>query len=166
MVWQEGSTPQVVCQIKGLNSIFKCRGAKVGSTGGVSQGVRIDSRLRSIIVVVSGKSSLLGSFMSSASFLAALVSVASLSLGGSVSACTAVRPTLLLLGKFGVCRLVLHSTKLVGLWALTTTMSSAFLLEREHGSLDDTFRLQIFNFVWGHLAEYLHYNLHSRRELA
>jgi len=70
----------------------------------VGQGTRVDSWLRSIIVDVSGESGLLGSFTSSMSFLAASASVASLSLGRSISTCTAVGPALLLLllGKFGV----------------------------------------------------------------
>jgi len=73
---------------------------------------------------------------------------------------------LLLLGKLGVSRLALHSAKLVGLWALTTAASGTFLLEREHGGLDDSFWLQVLNLIGGHLAENLSYDLHSRRELA
>jgi len=42
----------------------------------------------------------------------------------SVSARTAIGPALLLLGEFGVSRLAFHSTKLVGLWALTTAVMS------------------------------------------
>jgi len=170
-----GLYPQMVCQIKGLNSIIKSGGAIVGSTGGVSQGTRVNSRLRSIIVDLSGKSGLLGSFASSVSFLAASASSASLSLGRSISACTAVRPALLLLllplrlllllGELWVRWLALYSTKLIGLGALTTAMSSAFLLEREHGGFDDTFWLQVFNLIRGHLAENLCYDLHGRREL-
>jgi len=73
---------------------------------------------------------------------------------------------LLLLGELGVSRLALYSAKLIGLRALTTTAGSTFLLEREHGSLHDTFRLEILDLVGGRLAENLCYNLHSRRELA
>ena len=54
----------------------------------------------------------------------------------------------------------------IGLGALTTAATSTFLLKRESGGLDNTFRLQILDLVGGHLAEYLHYNLHSRRKLA
>jgi len=95
------------------------------------------------------------------------MSVASLSLGRSVSARTAVGPTLLLLllGELWVSRLALHSAKLVGLWALTTAASSAFLLEREHGGLYYSFRLQILDLIWRCLTENLSYNLHGRREL-
>jgi len=163
-----GFYPQAVCQVEGLNSIIECGGAEVGSTGGVSQGVRVDSRLRSIIVDVSGKSGLLGSFASSTSFLATSASAASLSLGRSVSARTAVGPALLLLllGKLGVSWLALHSAKLVGLGALTTAASGAFLLKRERGSLHNTFRFEILDLVGGHLTENLSYDIHSRRELA
>jgi len=143
------------------------RGAEVGSTRGVSQGARVDSRLRSIVVDIGGKGSLLCIFMTSASFLSATASAASLSLGRSISARTAVGPALLLLlGKFGVSQLALHSAKLIGLWALTTATSSAFLLKREHGGFHNTFQLQILDLIWGRLAEYLCYDLHSRRELA
>jgi len=92
-----------------------------------------------------------------------------LSLGRSVSAHTAIGPALLLLlllGELWVSWLALHSAKLVGLWALTTTVSGALLLKREHCSLYDTFRLQILDLVRGCLAEDLSYNLHSGRELA
>ena len=136
----------------------------------MGQGMRVNSRFGSIIVDIGGEGSLLHIFAVSASLLATMACVASLSLGRSISAHTAVGPALLLLllllGEFGVSRLVLYSAKLVGLRALTTTVSSTFLLEREHGSLDDTFWLQVLNLIWGHLAEYLCYYLHSRRELA
>jgi len=128
-----GLYPQVVCQVEGLDGIFECGGAKVGSTGGVSQGARVDGGLRSIVVDISSEGSLLSIFAMSVSFLATTASVASLSLGRSVSARTAIGPTLLLLllllGKFGVSQLVLHSTKLVGLWALTAATGSTFLLK-------------------------------------
>ena len=58
------------------------------------------------------------------SLLATVSSVASLSLGRSVSTHTAVGPTLLLLGELGVSWLVLHSAKFVGLGALTTATVS------------------------------------------
>ena len=163
-----GFYPQTVRQIKGLNHVMESGGAVVGGTRHVSQGTRVDSWLRSIIVDVGGESSLLGSFATSVSLFATLASAASLSLGRSISAHTTVRPALLLLllGEFWVSRLALHSAKLIGLRALTTAASSAFLLKREHGSLHDTFRLEVLNLIWGHLAEYLRYDLHSRRELA
>jgi len=144
------------------------RGAEVGSTGGVCQGVRVNGGLRSIVVDVGGESSLLGSFATSASFLSTSACAASLSLGRSVSARTAVGPALLLLllGELGVSQLALHSAKLIGLGGLTTTASGTFLLKRERGGLHDTFRLEILDLVGGRLAEDLRYNLHSRRELA
>ena len=138
----------------------------MGSTGSVGQGARVDSWLRSIVVDVSGEGGLLSIFKASTSLLATTACVASLSLGRSVSARTTIGPTLLLLGELGVSQLALHSTKLVGLWALTAATGGAFLLEGEHGCLDDSFQLQILDLVRGRLAEYLRYNLHSRGELA
>jgi len=139
----------------------------VGSTGSVGQGTRVDGGLRSIIVDIGSEGGLLSLLAASASLLATTMSVASLSLGRSISARTAIGPLLLLLlGELGVSWLALHSTKLVGLWALTAAMSGAFLLEGEHGCLHNAFQFQILDLVWGHLAEYLCYNLHSRRELA
>jgi len=163
-----GLYPQTVCQIEGLNHIIKCRGAVVGSTRSVGQGTTVNGQLRSIVVDIGGKSGLLGSFASSASLLAASASVASLSLGRSISTHTAIGPTLLLLllGEFGVSWLALHSAKLVGLWALTTTASGTFLLKQECGGLHNAFQLEILDLVRGHLAENLSYNLHGRRELA
>ena len=61
-----GLHPQTVCQIEGLDGIIECGGAEVGSTGGVCQGARVNGGLRSIVVDVGGKSSLLGSFATSA----------------------------------------------------------------------------------------------------
>jgi len=144
-------------------------GAIVGSTGGVSQGARVNSGLRSIVVDISGKGSLLSIFVVSASLLATTTSAASLSLGRSVSARTTVGHALLLLlllGELGVSWLALHSAKLIGLRALTAAASGAFLLERECGGLDNTFQLQVLNLIGGRLAENLSYDLHSRRELA
>ena len=92
----------MVCQIKGFDGIIECRGAKVGSTRGVSQGVRVNSGLRSIIVHVGSKGSLLGILATSMSLFAAMASVSFLSLGRSTSVHTTVEPTLLLLGKLGV----------------------------------------------------------------
>jgi len=162
-----GFHPQAVCQIEGLDGIFECGGAIVGSTGGVGQGVRVDGGLRSIIVDISSKGSLLGIFMASVSLLAATACAASLSLGRSVSTCTTIGPALLLLllGELWVSQLALHSAKLVGLWALTTAASSAFLLERERRGFDDTFQLQILDLIRERLTENLSYDLHSRREL-
>ena len=117
---------------------------------------------------VSGEGSLLRVFATSASLLAAMASAASLSLGRSVSARTAIGPTLLLLlGELWVSWLALHSTKLVGLGALTTTMGrGTFLLKRERGSLYNPIGLQVLDLVWRRLAENLSYDLHSGRELA
>jgi len=163
-----GLYPQAVRQVEGLNCVIESGGAVVGSTGSVGQGARVDSWLRSIIVDVSGEGGLLSIFEASTSLLATTACVASLSLGRSVSARTTIGLTLLLLllGELGVSQLVLHSTKLVGLWALTAATGGAFLLEGEHGCLDDSFQLQILDLVRGRLAEYLCYNLHSRGELA
>jgi len=134
----------------------------------VGQGARVDGWLRSIIVDVGGESGLLASFVLSMSLLATLASAASLSLGRSVSACTAIGPALLLLllGELWVSQLALHSAKLVGLWALTTTTSSAFLLKGEHCGFHNTFRLQVLDLIRLRLTENLSYDLHSRRELA
>jgi len=146
------------------------RGAEVGSTGGVGQGTRVNGGLRSIVVDICSEGGLLGILAASASLLATTVCAASLSLGRSVSARTAIGPALLLLllllGELGVSRLALYSAKLVGLWALTTTASSAFLLKRESGGLHDTFWLQVLDLVGQRLAENLSYDLHSGRELA
>jgi len=144
-----GLYPQAVCQIEGLDSIIECRGAEVGSTRGVSQGTRVDCRLWFIIVDVSGKGGLLGVLVTSTSLLAAMAHAATLSLGRSISACTTVGPALLLLlGKLGVSWLALHSVKLVGLWALTTTVGrGTFLLKREPGGLDDPIRFQGFDLI-------------------
>jgi len=162
-----GLYPQTVCQIEGLDSIIKSGGAIVGSTRGVGQGMRVDGWLRSIIVDIGSKGGLLGVLVMSVSLLSAMACAASLSLGRSISARTTIGPALLLLlGKLGVSWLVLHSTKLVGLWALTAAMSGAFLLKGEHGGLHDTFRLEILDLIRRCLAENLSYDLHSRRELA
>ena len=157
-----------MCQVKGLNSIVKCRGAKVGSTGGVSLGARVNGGLWSIVVDVCGEGCLLGILTASTSLLATMSSAASLSLGRSISAHTTIGPALLLLlGELGVSWLVLHSAKLIFLGALTaSTRRGAFLLKREYSSLDDPVRLQVFDLIRRHLAEYLSYNLHSGRELA
>jgi len=56
--------------------------------------------------------------------------------------------------------------KLIGLRALTTAASGAFLLKRERGGLYDTFRFEILDLIGRRLAENLGYDLHSRRELA
>ena len=64
----------MVCQIEGLDSVIKSRGAEVGSTRGVSQGTRVDCRCWSIIVDVSGKGGLLSILAMSVSLLG-LVSI-------------------------------------------------------------------------------------------
>jgi len=116
---------------------------------GVQDWTRPD--LKTVIIVdVGGKGGLLGSFAMSASLLATSASVVSLSLGGSISTCTAIGPALLLLllGKLRVSGLALYSAKLVGLWALTATTSGTFLLKREHGHLDDSLWLQVLDLIW------------------
>ena len=154
-------------QIKGPECVIECWRAVLGSAGGVGQGVRVDSWLRSIIVDVGGESSLLGVLAASMSLLATTLSVASQSLGRSISARTTVGPTLLLLGELGVSWLALHSAKLIGLGALTTSAGGCtFLLKRECGGLNDPIWLEIFDLIGQHLTENLSYNLHSRRELA
>ena len=114
-----GLHPQTVCQVEGLNSIIKCGGAIIGGTGGVGQSAGIDHWDRPIIIVdVHGKFGILGMLTMSACLPATTSVVTALSLGRSVSAATAIRPALLLLGEFGVCLLALYSAKLVGLGAL------------------------------------------------
>ena len=137
----------------------------------MGQGAGVDSQLRSIVVDICSKGGLLSILAASASLLATTTSAASLSLGRSISARTAIGRALLLLlllllGKLWVSQLSLHSAKLVGLWALTTAMSSTFLLEREHGDLHNSFWFEILDLIGQRLAENLGYNLHSRRELA
>jgi len=163
-----GLYPQVVCQIEGPNSIIESGGAEVGCTRGVSQGMRVDGGLWSIIVDICGEGCLLGILVASTSLLATMSSVASLSLDRSISTCTTVGPALLLLlGKLGVSQLALHSTKLVGLGALTaSTGRGAFLLKGERGSLDYPIRLEVLDLVERRLAKNLSYDLHSGRELA
>ena len=76
-----GLYPQAVCQVEGLNGVIESGGAIVGSTRSVGQGARVDSGLRSIVVDVGSKGSLLGIPAASASLLATAVCVTSLSLG-------------------------------------------------------------------------------------
>ena len=117
---------------------------------------------------VGGELSVLGMLVMSARLPAAMTVVAALSLGRSISASTAIGPTLLLLlGEPGVCLLVLYSAELVGLRGLATAATRcALLLEREGLHLYDTIRLQSLDLAGRGLAEDLSYNLHSRRELA
>ena len=102
---------------------------------------------------------------------------ASLSLGRSISAATAVGPALLLLlplgllllllGELWVCLLALHSAKLVGLWGLSTgAVRGALLLKRESCRLDNPIRLESLDFARQGLTQNLSYYLHSWRELA
>ena len=118
-----GLHAQTVCQVEGLDGIVKRGRAVVGCTSGMGQSVRVNSGYRAILVVdVGGKFSVLGALTTSARLLAAMVVAASLSLGRSVSAATAVGPALLLLlGELWVRLLALHSAKLVGLWGLTAS---------------------------------------------
>ena len=110
-----GLHTQMVCQIKGLNSIIECRRAVVGGTRGVDQGVWINCRNWAILIMdVGGELGILGVLMVSVCLLATMVVVGSLSLGRSVSAATAIGSALLLLllGELGIRLLALHSTKL------------------------------------------------------
>ena len=125
------------------------------------------ARARGSTVGIGSEGGILGCFMTCMSLFATMVSAATLSLGRSVSTCTTIGPTLLLLlGKFGVSQLVLHSAKLIGLRALTTAASGTFLLKGECGCLYNPFQLQVLDFIGGPLAENLSYDLHHRRELA
>ena len=45
----------MVYQIEGLNSIIECRRTVVSTTGGVSEGMKVNGWLRSIIVDIGGK---------------------------------------------------------------------------------------------------------------
>ena len=85
-----GFYTEPVCQIEGLNSIIECGGAIVGTTGGMSEGARVDSRLRSIVVDIGGEGSIVGGLTMSASPFAATTVAVALSLGGSVAARTAM----------------------------------------------------------------------------
>ena len=163
-----GLYPQTVCQVKGLNSVIECRGAVVGGTGGVGQGMQVNGGNWAILVVnVGGKLSILGLFATSTGLLATTSAVTLMSLGRSISACTTVGPALLLLlGELWVCLLVLHSAKLVGLRGLATaTTRGTLLFEREGCCLDNTIWLQVLDFSGSGLTQNLSYNLHGRREL-
>ena len=163
---QSVTPPQTVRQIEGLDSIVECGRAVVGGTRGVGQSVRVNSGLRSVLIVdIGGELSILGSFMTSASLPTSMSAVTALSLSWSISAHTTVGTTLLLLlGEFGVCLLVLHSAKLIGLRGLAATRRGAFLLEGESGHLDDTIQFQVLDLTRHSLTQNLSYDIHSRRE--
>ena len=144
MIWQEGSTPRWCAKSKALIVLSNV----VDGTRGVGQGMRVDSRHRSIIVMnISGELSILSMFVMSVGLPATTSVMTTLSLGRSISTHTAVRPALLLLwlgslllllGELQVDLLALHSTKFVGLRALAATaMRGTLLLEREGCLLDD-----------------------------
>ena len=138
----------MVRQVEGLDHIVKSGRTIVGCTSGVGQGVGVDSRDWAILVTdVGGELSVLGTLATSAHLPAATMVVAALSLGRSVSAATAIGPTLLLLlGELRVHLLALHSAKLVGLGGLATAATrGAFLLKGESGRLDNSVGLQGFN---------------------
>ena len=66
-----GLHPQTVCQIEGLESIIKCRGAVVGGTRGVGQSMGVDSWNWAILIMdVGGKFGILGTFAMSMGLLA------------------------------------------------------------------------------------------------
>ena len=162
-----GLHPQAVHQVKSFDSIIKCGRAIVGRTSGMGQDTQVNSGDWAILIVdIGGKLGILGTLTTSAHLLAAMAVVASLSLGRSISAATAIGPTLLL-GELWVCLLALHSAKLIGLWGLTTgAMRGALLLKGEGSHFDDSIGLQGLDFAGQGLAEDLSYDLHSRRELA
>ena len=88
----------MVHQVEGLDGIIKGGGTIVGCTGGVGQGMWVNGRDWAILIVdVSGKFGILGMLMVSACLLATTMVVATLSLGRSISAATAIGSTLLLL---------------------------------------------------------------------
>ena len=98
----------------------------MGTTGGVSESVGVDSRLRSIVVDIGGEGCIVGGLVTSVSPFAATMVAVALSMGGSVAAHTAMRSTLLLwlrslllLSKLEVRSLVLDSTQLVSLGMIT-----------------------------------------------
>ena len=77
-----------------------------------------------LILDIGREFGVLGALAMSTCLSAAAMVVVALSLSGSISTATAVGPALLLLlGKLGVCLLVLYSAKLVGLWGLSTAAS-------------------------------------------
>ena len=117
-------------QVKGLDGIIKSGGAVIGDTGGVGQGTWVDSGNWAILIVdIDGKLSVLGPFTSSMGLLATMpAALTFMTLGRSVSACTAIGPTLLLLGKLQVHLLALHSAKLIGLRGLAATAMRGTLL--------------------------------------
>ena len=135
-----GLHAQTVHQVEGLNSIIECGRAVVGRTRSVGQGTWVDSGYRAILIMnVGGEFGILGALTASTHLLAATAVVASLPLGRSVSAATAVGPALLLLLPLGLLLLLgelrvrlfaLHSAKFVGLWGLTTgTVRGTLLLK-------------------------------------
>ena len=156
-------------QVEGLDGIIEGGRTIVGHASGVGQSVWVNSRDQAILIMnVGGEFGILGMLTASVHLLATTAVAASLSLGRSISTATAVGSTLLLLlGKLRVCLLVLHSTKLVGLWGLATSATrGTLLLEQEHCHLYDSIGLQVPNLTRSSLTQDLSYDLHSRRELA
>ena len=133
-----------MCQVEGLDGIIECGRAVVGGASGVGQSTWVDSGNWAVLIVdVGGKFGILGMLTMSACLPATMTVVATLSLGRSISAATAIGRTLLLLGEFWVCRLALYSTKLVGLGGLTTTATrGTLLLKQESDHLDNAIGFQ------------------------
>ena len=143
-----GLHTQTVCQVKGLDGIVKGGGTIVGHASGVGQGVGVDSWDRAILVLdVGRKFGILGVLATSVHLPATMTVVATLSLGGSISATTAVGPALLLLlGEFWVRLLALHSAKLVCLRGLAAAAARCTLLLKQEGHhIDDAIRFQRFD---------------------
>ena len=85
-----GLYTEPVCQIEGLNSIIKCGGAVVCTTGGVGESTGVNSRLRSIVVDIGGEGCIVGGLATSTSPFAATMVAVALSMGGSVATRTAM----------------------------------------------------------------------------
>ena len=135
-------------QIEGLNSIIECRRTVVSTTGGVSEGMKVNGWLRSIIVDIGGKGCIVGRLTMSVSLLVTMMVAVALSMGRSVTAHTAIGPilllllrlgSLLLLSELGVCRLALNSTQIISLGIVTPSamQGHTFLLVEECSRLDD-----------------------------
>src|SRR5438128_6064851 len=114
---------------------------------------------------VSGEGGVMGCFTTSTSPFATTAATVAMSLGRSVTARTAIGPTLLLLrlrsllllGELGVRRLALDSAQLVslGVTTLVATGRRSSLLIRERSQPSDDVGLQVLDLIRGRLAENL-----------
>ena len=111
----------------------------MGTTGGVSESVGVDSRLRSIVVDIGGEGCIVGGLVTSVSPFAATMVAVALSMGRSVAAHTAMRSTLLLwlrslllLSELGVRSLALDSTQLVSLGMITPCSNKKMVRHVRH----------------------------------